>query len=119
MVFAYSQIFNAPVDAAALGLFDYHQIVKQPMDLGMVKSILAKDLHPSPIEFAMDVRLTFDDETFKYFLEVYNEDIHRGQKKSLYRDGKWTGPPGGPVREKTDPGRPGPVEQRTRSRTGP
>ncbi|KAL2513591.1 transcription factor GTE7-like [Forsythia ovata] len=53
-------IFNAPVDAAALGLLDYHQIVKQPMDLGTVKSILAKDLYPSPVEFAKDVRLTFN-----------------------------------------------------------
>ncbi|CAA2953303.1 transcription factor GTE7-like [Olea europaea subsp. europaea] len=53
-------IFNKPVDAAALGLLDYHQIVKQPMDLGTVKSILAKDLYPSPVEFAADVRLTFN-----------------------------------------------------------
>ncbi|KAA8536339.1 hypothetical protein F0562_028817 [Nyssa sinensis] len=30
----HSWIFNTPVDAAALGLHDYHQIIKQPMDLG-------------------------------------------------------------------------------------
>ncbi|CAI9760824.1 unnamed protein product [Fraxinus pennsylvanica] len=34
-------IFNKPVDAAALGLHDYHQIVKQPMDLDTVKSNMA------------------------------------------------------------------------------
>ncbi|KAL2488130.1 Uncharacterized protein Fot_41422 [Forsythia ovata] len=54
------------------------------MDLGTIKSILAKDLYPSPVKFAIDVRLTFDDETFKYFVEVHNEDIHRGQRKSIY-----------------------------------
>ncbi|KAL3538736.1 hypothetical protein ACH5RR_002102 [Cinchona calisaya] len=53
-------IFNAPVDAAALGLHDYHQIVKRPMDLGTVKSNFAKNLYVSPAEFAADVRLTFN-----------------------------------------------------------
>ena len=33
-------IFNAPVDAAALGLKDYDKIVPDPMDLGTVKSRL-------------------------------------------------------------------------------
>lgn len=56
--FAY--IFKVPVDAAALGLHDYHQIVKQPMDLGTVKVNLAKNLYPTPREFAVDVRLTFN-----------------------------------------------------------
>ncbi|CAA2961329.1 transcription factor GTE7-like [Olea europaea subsp. europaea] len=53
-------IFNKPVDAAALGLHDYHLIVKQPMDLGTVKSNLAKNLYSHPAEFAADVRLTFN-----------------------------------------------------------
>ena len=26
-------VFNKPVDAAAFGLHDYHQIIKRPMDL--------------------------------------------------------------------------------------
>lgn len=55
-----SWIFNSPVDAAALGLHDYHQIVKRPMDLGTVKSNLGKNWYPSPVEFAADVRLTFN-----------------------------------------------------------
>lgn len=53
-------IFNTPVDAEALGLHDYHQIIKRPMDLGTVKSNLAKNFYPTPIEFAADVRLTFN-----------------------------------------------------------
>ncbi|XP_022875766.1 transcription factor GTE7-like [Olea europaea var. sylvestris] len=53
-------IFNKPVDAATLGLHDYHQIVKRPMDLGTVKSNLTKNLYSHPSEFAADVRLTFN-----------------------------------------------------------
>ncbi|KAJ8572463.1 hypothetical protein K7X08_008974 [Anisodus acutangulus] len=53
-------IFNIPVDAEALGLHDYHQLIKRPMDLGTVKSNLAKNFYPTPFEFAADVRLTFN-----------------------------------------------------------
>lgn len=53
-------IFSTPVDAEALGLYDYHQIVKRPMDLGTVKSNLAKNLYPTAADFAADVRLTFN-----------------------------------------------------------
>lgn len=52
--------FNAPVDAVKMGLHDYHQIVKQPMDLGTVKSKLSKGLYVNLSEFASDVRLTFN-----------------------------------------------------------
>lgn len=53
-------VFNAPVDVDGLKLHDYHQIVKNPMDLGTVKSKLEKDLYPSPLDFASDVRLAFN-----------------------------------------------------------
>ncbi|XP_060967667.1 transcription factor GTE3, chloroplastic-like [Cannabis sativa] len=52
-------VFNKPVDALAEGLHDYHDIIKLPMDLGTVKSNLAKNLYTSPVDFASDVRLTF------------------------------------------------------------
>ncbi|XP_044503170.1 transcription factor GTE4-like isoform X2 [Mangifera indica] len=52
-------VFNAPVDAKALGLHDYFAIIKHPMDLGTVKSRLNKNWYKSPKEFAEDVRLTF------------------------------------------------------------
>lgn len=32
----YAWPFYAPVDAVALGLHDYHNIIKQPMDLGTI-----------------------------------------------------------------------------------
>lgn len=52
-------VFNEPVNAKALGLHDYHDIIKQPMDLGTIKSKLSQNLYKSPREFAEDVRLTF------------------------------------------------------------
>lgn len=55
-----SWVFNKPVDAAALGLHDYHQIIKRPMDLGTVKSNLSRGLYASPLDFASDVRLVFE-----------------------------------------------------------
>ena len=33
-------LFNVPVDATALGLVDYHQVIQKPMDLGTVKARL-------------------------------------------------------------------------------
>ncbi|KAG7969643.1 hypothetical protein I3843_07G041500 [Carya illinoinensis] len=53
-------VFNVPVDVAKLGLHDYNRIVKTPMDLGTVKSHLQKNLYISPLHFAADVRLTFN-----------------------------------------------------------
>ena len=33
----YAWPFYKPVDAALLGLHDYHEIIKKPMDLGSIK----------------------------------------------------------------------------------
>ncbi|KAL7087015.1 hypothetical protein ACP275_13G039100 [Erythranthe tilingii] len=52
-------VFNKPVDAVGLGLHDYFEIIRNPMDLGTVKDRLAQNWYKSPMEFAEDVRLTF------------------------------------------------------------
>jgi hypothetical protein len=52
-------VFNDPVDAEKLGLHDYHQIIRKPMDLGTIKKKLHAKHYPSPAEFADDIRLTF------------------------------------------------------------
>ena len=41
------------------GLHDYHDIIKQPMDLGTVMSKMDNRLYTSAAEFANDVRLIF------------------------------------------------------------
>ncbi|KAJ7946810.1 Transcription factor like [Quillaja saponaria] len=56
----HSWIFNSPVDVAGMGLHDYYDIVKHPMDLGTVKANHAKNLYSTPSAFADDVRLTFN-----------------------------------------------------------
>ncbi|KAL1555646.1 transcription factor GTE4-like isoform X1 [Salvia divinorum] len=52
-------VFNKPVDAVALGLHDYFEIIRNPMDLGTVKGRLTQRWYKSPTEFAEDVVLTF------------------------------------------------------------
>ncbi|KAJ6804002.1 putative transcription factor GTE7 [Iris pallida] len=52
--------FNSPVDVVALNLPDYHRIIKNPMDLGTVKSKLSKNLYSTPSDLAADIRLTFN-----------------------------------------------------------
>nr|DAD22203.1 TPA_asm: hypothetical protein HUJ06_023666 [Nelumbo nucifera] len=63
-------IFNVPVDVDGMGLHDYNQIIKHPMDLGTVKTKLGKNLYASPLDFASDVRLTFNNAL------VYNPKGH-------------------------------------------
>ncbi|XP_076946993.1 transcription factor GTE7-like [Bidens hawaiensis] len=53
-------VFNTPVDAAAMKLYDYHNVISNPMDLGTIKSKLLKNEYESPLAFASDVRLTFE-----------------------------------------------------------
>lgn len=55
----YSWVFNQPVDFVALQIPDYPMIIKQPMDLGTIKSKMEIHAYYSPLDFAADVRLTF------------------------------------------------------------
>lgn len=66
-------VFNAPVDVVSLGLDDYKDIIKTPMDLGTVKSNLDRKAYKSPVEFAADVRLTFNN-ALKY--NPVGHDVH-------------------------------------------
>ncbi|KAG6387296.1 hypothetical protein SASPL_152483 [Salvia splendens] len=55
----FSWVFNEPVNAKQLGLVDYHDVIKHPMDLGTIKTRLSQNFYKSPREFADDVRLVF------------------------------------------------------------
>ncbi|XP_039005999.1 transcription factor GTE12-like isoform X2 [Hibiscus syriacus] len=52
-------VFNQPVDPKALGIPDYFSIIKTPMDLGTIKSKLAKNIYIGTDDFVADIRLTF------------------------------------------------------------
>ncbi|KAL9232456.1 hypothetical protein vseg_007567 [Gypsophila vaccaria] len=73
-------VFNVPVDVKRLGLHDYFDIIKHPMDLGTVKTRLANNWYKTPREFAEDVRLTFHNAM------TYNpegQDVHIMAKELL------------------------------------
>lgn len=53
-------IFHEPVDVEKLGIPDYFEIVKQPMDLGTVKQRLQSNYYTTMKQFLDDVQLIFD-----------------------------------------------------------
>lgn len=54
-----SAAFRDPVDWKSMGLLDYLDIVKSPMDLGTVKSRIEASKYNSLEEIAADVRLVW------------------------------------------------------------
>lgn len=55
-----SMPFRVPVDPQALGIPDYFEIVKKPMDLGTIEKKLKKGEYSDPWEYVDDVWLMFD-----------------------------------------------------------
>lgn len=62
---AYAWPFYKAVDAFALGLHDYHDIIKIPMDLTTIKEKLERREYTNLHEFADDMRLMFSN-CYKY-----------------------------------------------------
>jgi len=62
--------FNVPVDQIRLGLKDYLIIVKEPMDLGTIKTNLYANVYHSHAEVAKDIRLVFRNAC------LYNPPLH-------------------------------------------
>ncbi|XP_066530305.1 bromodomain-containing protein 4 isoform X3 [Hoplias malabaricus] len=62
---SYAWPFYKPVDVEALGLHDYHDIIKHPMDLTSIKEKLDNRQYRDAQEFAADVRLMFSN-CYKY-----------------------------------------------------
>ncbi|XP_017054375.1 bromodomain-containing protein 2 [Drosophila ficusphila] len=52
-------VFYEPLDAQFLALYDYHEIVKEPMDLSTVRHRVNMGCYQTAAEFAKDVRLIF------------------------------------------------------------
>jgi len=61
----YAWPFYKPVDAELLGLTDYHEIIKHPMDLGTARAKMDNREYKSPEQFAADIRLIFTN-CYKY-----------------------------------------------------
>nr|XP_020667908.1 bromodomain-containing protein 3 [Pogona vitticeps] len=62
---AYAWPFYKPVDAEALELHDYHDIIKHPMDLSTVKKKMDSREYHDAQGFAADIRLMFSN-CYKY-----------------------------------------------------
>ena len=54
-----SWIFNTPVDAEELGLSDYHDIIKKPMDYTTIEKKIDAGEYNELDDFASDIRLVF------------------------------------------------------------
>lgn len=54
-----SLVFREPVDWKGMGLTDYPEIVKKPMDLGTVKKKIENDEYDTIEEIALDIRLVW------------------------------------------------------------
>lgn len=55
-----SMPFRSPVDPITLGIPDYLDIIKKPMDLGTIEKKLRKGEYSDPWEYVDDVWLMFD-----------------------------------------------------------
>uniref|UniRef100_A0A8C2JB13 Bromodomain, testis-specific n=1 Tax=Cyprinus carpio TaxID=7962 RepID=A0A8C2JB13_CYPCA len=62
---AYAWPFYKPVDAKALGLLDYHEIIHQPMDMSTIRKKMEAREYTDALQFAADVRLMFSNR-YKY-----------------------------------------------------
>ncbi|KAE8719877.1 bidirectional sugar transporter SWEET2a-like isoform X1 [Hibiscus syriacus] len=74
-------VFNQPVDPIALRIPDYFSIIKNPMDLGTIKSKLAKKAYLSVEEFVADIKLTFSNAM------LYNPPSNNVHKMAEEMDG--------------------------------
>ncbi|XP_072540141.1 bromodomain testis-specific protein isoform X2 [Salminus brasiliensis] len=61
----YAWPFYKPVDAAGLGLHDYHDIIHEPMDLSTIKKKMDTREYADASQFAADIRLMFSN-CYKY-----------------------------------------------------
>lgn len=76
--YAYAWPFYTPVDAVALGLHDYHKVIKQPMDLETIRRKMDERQYANAKEFAADIRLMFSN-CYKYN-QPSDEVVHMARK---------------------------------------
>ncbi|XP_021616188.1 transcription factor GTE10 isoform X2 [Manihot esculenta] len=87
MAHQFGWVFNTPVDVVKLNIPDYFTVIKNPMDLGTVKSKIASGAYSSPLDFAADVRLTFSN-AMKY--NPPGNDVHfMAEALSKYFEVRW------------------------------
>ncbi|CCE86831.1 Piso0_005345 [Millerozyma farinosa CBS 7064] len=89
--YSYSFPFLTPVDAVALNIPNYHEIIKEPMDLSTVQSKLANNQYENGDEFERDVRLIFKN---CYTFNPEGTDVNMmGHRLESVFDKKWANRP--------------------------
>uniref|UniRef100_A0A914GTV5 Uncharacterized protein n=1 Tax=Globodera rostochiensis TaxID=31243 RepID=A0A914GTV5_GLORO len=84
---AFNWPFLEPVDAEALNLPDYFEVIKEPMDLSTIKKKMDARQYTSPEEFRSDV-LLMSRNCFTYNPE--DQPVHKiGKQLQLYFNSKW------------------------------
>ncbi|XP_074286006.1 transcription factor GTE7-like [Silene latifolia] len=81
--------FNTPVDVIGMGLHDYHTVIDRPMDLGTIRKKMDKGTYITPEEFAVDVRLTFNN-ALRYNPKGHEVNTLAGQYLALFE--QWSKP---------------------------
>ncbi|XP_021460095.2 bromodomain testis-specific protein isoform X4 [Oncorhynchus mykiss] len=99
---AYGWPFYKPVDTEALGLRDYHDIIKQPMDLGTIRKKMDEREYMDAQEFAADFRLMFSN-CYKYNPPTHEVVIMARKLQDVF-EARWLKLPDEPVRSAGDPG---------------
>lgn len=82
-------IFGWPVDHITMGLPDYPEIVKIPMDLGTVKKRIEQSFYRDIQHFASDVNLVFDNAMLYNSKGTYVHDFAKILKKTLLIDSSY------------------------------
>lgn len=81
----YAWPFYTPVDVEKLGLSDYFDIIKKPMDLGTVRKKMKNRTYKTAKEFADDVRLIFSN-CYKYNPPDHNVVTMARQLSAVFED---------------------------------
>ncbi|KAL1457188.1 hypothetical protein WDU94_001846 [Cyamophila willieti] len=81
----YAWPFYTPVDVEKLGLTDYFDIIKKPMDLGTVRKKMRNRSYKTAKEFADDVRLIFSN-CYKYNPPDHNVVTMARQLSAVFED---------------------------------
>jgi len=90
-------LFLKPVDPIALGIPDYFEVIKNPMDLGTIEQNLKSHSYREVDEFVSDVRLVFENACLYNLAE--SEIVHSAKElrttfESKYSTCKWDMSPG-------------------------
>nr|CAG8446319.1 979_t:CDS:2 [Entrophospora candida] len=86
--FTYAYPFYEPVNAEKLGVPEYYNVIKNPMDLSKVYSRLESEDYASAEEFEADIRLMFDN---CYKFNAPGTDVYNmGKQLENVFDKKWT-----------------------------